>query len=177
MINHCAQHALYHIIVATNNDTISPFQIRIYLQESLEHLPHYVATCTKYNSEYPLPPNRNFDGLRAALIVAESNRSPAAPAPTAASIGFAAATKAPSDVHEDIRSLQAKMAALLKVTSGTTTAPRRTFVMGPKAQHYCWTHGMCDHGSSGCRAGKLNPKHDTTATRAQPGVGGSTWGL
>ena len=98
----------------------------------MSHLPHYVEACAKYNPDYPLSANRNFVGLRAVLIVAKSNRPLAAPDPTAAPMGYAAATKAPSDVHEDIRSLQAQTAALLKATDGAKAAPECTFVMGPK---------------------------------------------
>ena len=102
MSNHCAQHATYHAIAAANGDTISPLMMRIHLQKSVASLAHYVEASAKYNYEVPLPPDRTFAGLRGSLIVTERNRPLAAPAPTASSMGFAAATKSPSDPTEEI---------------------------------------------------------------------------
>ena len=123
---------MYYDFAANNSDTVSPLTVRMHLQETMVHLPNFVEACAKYNNDSPLAVNRNFVGLRAALIVTTSNHPPEAPALTAGCMGFSAATKALSDMHEDIRSLQAQMCVLLKATGRAKAALRRTLIMGQK---------------------------------------------
>ena len=141
--------------------------MRIYLQKSVAHVAHYAEASAKYNSDVPISTNCTFAEHRNYLIIAESNRLLAAPAPTASSTGYAAATK--SGRNDEILSLQTEVAAL-KLSAGGAL-PQNT----PYTQHYCWTYGMCKQPRSGRIFQKTG--HDITATRAKPGIGGNTWGL
>ena len=93
--------------------------MRIHLQKSVASPAHYAEASANYNSEVPLSADRTFAGLRGSIIVAESNHPLEAPASTAASMGFAAATKSLFDPTEEIRSLQAQLASLQLSAGGT----------------------------------------------------------
>ena len=108
-------------------------------KNSVATFANYPEASAKYNSDIPLSDDGACAGLRAYLIVAESNHPHAAPAPTAIPMGYVAATKSPSDPNVEIHSRQAQVAALQLSPGGA----------GPNAMHYCWTHGICGQPSIG----------------------------